>query len=1078
MTRENPSLSPSIQAVLFDLDGVLTPTAIIHEEAWRRLFSDYFARKGVAPYTDDDYFEHLDGRARYDAVAAILASRGIQVPYGDSGDAPDVETICGLGNRKNFEFNEAVATSGVAPYPGSLRFLDYIFNGTEDEGGARDPLKAAVVSSSKNAPEVLKAAGLFDHFPVIVDGNVAASRGLAGKPAPDTYLDAAKQLGVDPAACAVVEDAVSGVQAGRGGDFGMVIGVDRGAGADVLVENGATVVVADLAELVPEDYFPTGSFLGVDIPPRFHPTDDPNWVMGNSQFTSENPNVEASVLALTNGYLGIRGNLGLRRADGSDGTYLNGLHETWPIAHAEDAYGFARIGQSMVTLPDATGFDIFVNSVAITDSARGYLSEQSRTLDLHSGILYETALWRGRGAEEGVSVRIEQRAAVALFDPHLATIDLRVTPLEDDCQIAIRSVVETPALPPIELTEGITLELDDPRKANRLVHGAVIETDVFTADESASIAYQVRASQMAAALAVKNQAALLPAGSHTQEEGSIATPVAVTPIEPDEGDTLAWAASAGVCRGESLSLTKTLSYARDDLFEERPGDPAPEADAALDDTLRADNPPFFDRQSSVVAALWDRGDVVIELDDTATPRPGAIVDHPDEDKASIQARVRWCLFQLLQATACLKGTGVPAKGLTGSGYDGHYFWDAEIYVLPYLVYANPSAARQLLHYRYLTLDAARVRASEMSEEGALFPWRTIAGPESSAYYPAGTAQYHIDAAVSYAINQYLNATGDTDFLLTEAIDILVETSRMWLSLGFLSGRDLRFHIHGVTGPDEYTAVVNDNLYTNVMAKANLHSAARWLKKIEDEHPEEYEAVIRRLALSDAEVTSFTEIADKMFIPWNDALGLHSQDEAFLEKQVWDFEATPPSNYPLLLNYHPLVIYRHQVLKQSDTVLALYLLGSQFSPEDKLANFDYYDAITTGDSSLSAAAQSIVAAEVGHPELAADYFERLLNLDLADLHRNTDVGVHIASLGGTWSTLIMGFAGLRDDTGTLRFAPRLPVNWVGMTFSLELDGYPLDVHVSRTGVDFEYRAPSDRQVEVEVEGEKQIVWGSL
>lgn len=1040
MNANDVTLKPNIKAVLFDLDGVLTPTAEVHEEAWRRLFAPYLELKGAAPYTDEDYFEYLDGRARYDAVAGLLESRGIDIPYGTPLDSPEDETICGLGNRKNAEFNATIESTGIQPYAGSAAFLDYI--------EALGPLKVAVVSSSKNAPQVLKAAGMLEHFPVIVDGNVAAERGLTGKPSPATYLDAATQLGVAPEDCAVVEDAVSGVQAGAAGNFGMIIGVDRGAGADVLAQNGATVVVDDLDQFVM-------AASGVD-------TMDRDWLISENQFLSDDQDVVSSLLALSNGYLGIRGDMGIRLRQDSRGTYLNGLHETWAINHAEDAYGLARIGQSMVTLPDGTALDLEINGHAITDDGAGAILGYTRVLDIKSATLHQAFVWK---SPDGARFDVRQRSTVSLVDAHIAAVELSVTPLDKGGKVVITSSVDSPLTPPMVVAEGVTLELDDPRKANKQIEGAVGLTDVEQSATGGVIEYQVQASQMAAAVAVSNTATL--GGSQIEVHAAQTLPMA----------SAAWETAADVGAGSTLSLTKVLSYARDDLFEEHPGNPAPEAADALAQT-DAEPTSLFRTQRDAAHTLWETADVVITQDGSADTRPGNITDYPARGAASLQATIRWCLFQILQSSIKLQDSGVPAKALTGSGYDGHYFWDAEIYVLPYLVYANPQAARDLLHYRYLTLPAARRRAKEMDEDGALFPWRTIAGPESSAYYPAGTAQYHINAAVAYAVNQYLNATGDTDFLRDEAIDILVETARMWLSLGFVHGPDGKFHIHGVTGPDEYTAVVNDNMYTNVMAQANLRNAAKWLRRIETDDPGHYEVVLRRLLLSADEIASFGATADIMSIPWNDALGLHPQDEAFLNKQRWDFDGTPQDKYPLLLNYHPLVIYRHQVLKQSDTVLALYLLSSQFTDEEKRADFEYYDSITTGDSSLSAAAQAIMAAEVGHQNLAAQYFEKLLGVDIADLHHNTDAGLHIASLGGTWSALIMGFAGLRDDTGTLRFSPRLPGNWTSMRFTLMRGGYPLDVEVSRTGVTFNYRAPADKTVEVEVEGEGAQVPGSL
>jgi beta-phosphoglucomutase family hydrolase len=229
-------------AALFDLDGVITPTAEVHQRAWERMFTDFLAgRTGVAPYTDDDYFAYIDGKPRYEGVRSFLASRGIELPDGDPSDDPAAETVCGLGNRKNDYFSDVLRTDGVQAYPGSLALLDAL-----RERGVR----TALVSSSRNARMVIDTAGVTDRFEVVIDGQVAADEGIAGKPEPDTYAAAADRLGVATQRSVVLEDAVSGVRAGAAGDFGLVVGVDRGAGADVLRQNGADIVVADLEELL------------------------------------------------------------------------------------------------------------------------------------------------------------------------------------------------------------------------------------------------------------------------------------------------------------------------------------------------------------------------------------------------------------------------------------------------------------------------------------------------------------------------------------------------------------------------------------------------------------------------------------------------------------------------------------------------------------------------------------------------------------------------------------------------------------------------------------------------------------
>ncbi|MBN9171179.1 MAG: glycoside hydrolase family 65 protein, partial [Microbacterium sp.] len=393
--------------------------------------------------------------------------------------------------------------------------------------------------------------------------------------------------------------------------------------------------------------------------------------------------------------------------------------------------------------------------------------------------------------------------------------------------------------------------------------------------------------------------------------------------------------------------------------------------------------------------------------------------------------------------------GIPAKGVTGSGYSGHYFWDTEIYVLPFLAYTTPQWARNALRMRYLMLPAARRRAFQLNEAGALFPWRTINGEEASAYYAAGTAQYHINADVSYALAKYVRATGDVDFLYREGVDVAVETARLWATLGFWrsNGGTESFHIHGVTGPDEYTTVVNDNLFTNVMARFNLRFAAHTVRDMQEVDGETYRLMVDRLGLDPSEPEAWERAADALHIPYSEALGIHPQDEVFLEKEVWDLERTPPEQRPLMLHFHPLVIYRYQVLKQADVVLALFLQGNHFTAEEKLADFEYYDPMTTGDSTLSAVVQAILAAEVGYQDLALEYFDQSLFVDLADLHHNASDGVHVASAGGVWTALVSGFGGMRDHFGDLTFDPRLPADWTELSYVLHWHGTRLGVTVT-------------------------------
>ena len=420
----------------------------------------------------------------------------------------------------------------------------------------------------------------------------------------------------------------------------------------------------------------------------------------------------------------------------------------------------------------------------------------------------------------------------------------------------------------------------------------------------------------------------------------------------------------------------------------------------------------------------------------------------------IQQAIRWNLFQILQASGRAEGTGIPAKGLTGQTYEGHYFWDIEIYILPFLVYTAPDIARNLLRFRYSMLDRARARARQLNLKGALYPWRTINGEEASAYYAAGTAQYHINADIMYALKKYVDISDDKALLYNEGAEMLVETARMWEDLGFYSERKKgKFCIHGVTGPDEYTTVVNNNAYTNVMARENLFFAVKTVMELRDNYPEHYVNLQHRTDLQPEEIDAWLNAANNMYIPFEEPLGIHPQDDDFLELEKWDIESMPKDQFPLLLNYHPLVIYRHQVIKQADVVLAMLLLNHIFTDKQKKRNFEYYDPLTTGDSSLSACIQSIIAAEIGEIEKAIEYARFAVLMDLADIGGNMADGCHIASMGGTWMVVAYGFAGMRDYNGRISFNPKLPEPIDELRFPLQIRGKRLVVEIIHNEVTY-------------------------
>jgi alpha,alpha-trehalose phosphorylase len=761
------------------------------------------------------------------------------------------------------------------------------------------------------------------------------------------------------------------------------------------------------------------------------------WALVESEFSAFDLGKTETLFAVGNGYVGLRGNYEEAREGLMQGTFVNGFHETWPIRHAEDAYGFAHVGQTIVNAPDAKVIRLYVDDVPFKISEAELLSYERR-LDFVEGVLVRDLEWR---TPSGRRVQITSRRLASFTDRHLAMVDYEVTVLDADASVVLSSQIINRQDRQDEYGIGgasLGDEGFDPRKAESFT-GRVLQPRLKRNSGGRSLlGYRAANSHMTIAVAADH---IIDTANEVTQSYSLEDDLAKQEYRVH--------AKAGV----PIRLTKLLSYHTSHAVPVR--ELADRCDRTLDRVRERGIHQIYEDQRVWLDEFWQRSDV-------------EIFARPSEQQA-----VRWNLYQLAQATARADGLGVPAKGVTGSGYGGHYFWDMEIYVLPFLTYTSATAARNALRFRHSLLDAARQRANELSQHGALFPWRTINGQESSAYYAAGTAQYHIDADVAYALGQYINASGDEAFLYSEGIDILIETARMWADLGFwrINGGEV-FHIHGVTGPDEYTTVVNDNLFTNVMARWNLRAAVSAVRTAQERDPSAYRRVVARLGLGEDEVAEWSRAAEAMHIPYDENLGINPQDAQFLEKELWDLPNTPPEKLPLLLHYHPLVIYRFQVLKQADVVLALVLQGNQFSAEQKLADFKYYDPLTTGDSTLSAVAQSIIAAEVGYSQLAVDYFLDAAYVDLADLHNNVVDGVHVASAGGIWSSLVWGFGGLRDYEGVLTMDPRLPAGWEGIRYRITVKGSRLRVELRRESV--QLRLEEGEGVELAIRGEQVSV----
>jgi len=754
-------------------------------------------------------------------------------------------------------------------------------------------------------------------------------------------------------------------------------------------------------------------------PSRDFPADE--WNVIEKGFHPEFLAQLETMLALGNGYLGMRGCPEEGGPTTENATLINGFYETRPIVYAEEAYGFAKTGQTILNVTDSKIIKLFVDDEPFW-LPHANLLRYDRRLNMKSSTLDREILWE---TPAGKQVLITSRRLVSFANRHVAAISYNVTLLNTAASLVISS--EMAADEPSTFTDA-----NDPRQT-RIFAGRVLHHRTsYAKDRRIVLCHATEKSRLtltcATDHALETSCPHAHKVSYTEDFGQVAFTIDARPDSP-------------------IHLTKYMVYhtSQTASAEELCGS----AEWTLDRVTTHGFQPLLSSQEQYMDDFWSRSDVRIsDIREERTKR----------STVEIQQAVRFNLFHILQASARAEDTGVPAKGLTGQAYEGHYFWDTETYLLPFLIYTSPRIAKNLLTFRHKMLPQARARARQLGHRGAMFPWRTISGEEASAYYAAGTAQYHINADIMYALRKYVQATGDEAFLQDCGAEMLVETARLWLSLGFYSdAKGGKFCVNSVTGPDEYNTVVNNNAYTNLMARENLRYAAQTVEALRATDPDAYNALVHKTALEPSEVEGWIKAAQSMYVPYDEKLKIIPQDDSFLDREPWDFRNTPRDHYPLLLFYHPLNIYRKQVIKQADVVLAMFLLGDVFSAEEKKRNFEFYDPLTTGDSSLSSCVEAIIAAQVGDIGKAIRYGVAALLMDLADVGGNVKDGCHIASMGGTWMMLTYGLGGMRDDDGMLSFWPRrAPEDNAILRFPVTYRGQVLDVEIGLEKVEYTLR----------------------
>ena len=729
------------------------------------------------------------------------------------------------------------------------------------------------------------------------------------------------------------------------------------------------------------------------------------WRITEDKFKVENNHHNESIFALGNGYMGLRGTLeedysGPKETT-TPGFYINGIYGSERIIYGEEAPNQPEETQTIINLADWTSINLYVDGEKL-DILEGKIVDYKRVLNMKKGYLKRTFFWI---SPQGRKMKINITRLISLKYQHNAVIKFTIKPLNFSEKAKIISKIDGNVTNKHHFRKRKVMETLDKGFSG---YGAYLMQYAESTDLSVNLAVKHRINDN-----YKDDYYL---------EGSSGP------------DTVVYEYKFDLEKGKEFSLEKyvsihtSLDIARERLIN-RSFENLNQAYNLGYEKLKKEQKVFLDD-------YWNDVDVVVDGD------PG------------LQQALRFNAFHLLQSTGRDGFSNVPAKGLTGEFYEGHYFWDTETYIVPFYLYNRPELAKKLLVYRYNILDKARINAKRVKLDGALYPWRTINGYEASGFFMGSTVQYHIDADIAYAIYQYVTATDDYQFLYKAGAEILVETARMWYSLGsYIDIRDGAFCFNEVCGPDEYKPGVNNNCYNNYMAKFNLEYAVNIVKEMQEEVPDLYTELKKKVDLKESELFNWEKASANIYLPYNEKLGINPQDDSFIYKNPINLDNIPDEELPLVDNWHPLTIWRYQVIKQADVILLMLLLGNEFSLEQKRANYDYYEPKTTHDSSLSPAVYSIIAAEIGYYDDAYNYFNQIARLDLDNYNENTYQGVHTAGMGSAWMTMVYGFAGMRNYKGVLHFNPYLPEKWDRYKFTIKFKEREILIEIDEDGAHY-------------------------
>lgn len=748
------------------------------------------------------------------------------------------------------------------------------------------------------------------------------------------------------------------------------------------------------------------------------------WDVTETEYNPQNNYRNETTFALSNGYIGTRGTYeeayDFPATEGLEGNFINGFYESEDIRYGEWNFGFPEKSQSLLNLPDVKAVRLYLDDEML-DMREGAVTEYSRALHMKEGTVTREFVWT---SPKGRSVKVELERFVSFTDKNLMAMRYRVTALNFSGTIRFVS----------ELNGNVE---NHTRVTNPLVDygpfGRRLVPEALEAGDD-GLFYQGHTLKSGLTMAcgathTLSQVVPLPEGhkltGYPAENYSVFFKTGEYTADADYQIKIA--EQETVCLEKFIVYTSDLDMAKDDLHEF--------VLCKLKSTQNEGYDSLSASHKNYVHDFWKNADVTVDGDD------------------ALQQGIRFNLFHIMQAAGRDGKTGMGAKGLTGEGYEGHYFWDTEMYVMPVLIYTAPDIAKKLLDYRFNTLDIARDRARVLGHQtGALYPWRTINGEEASTYFPLGTAQYHINADIAYAFWLYVTVTVDMEYLKDCAAEVLCETARVWADVGsFAECKGNRYCICAVTGPDEYNAIVDNNFYTNLMARENLRNALEALEFLKKYEPAACQQLIEKLGLTGDETVYWQRIIDNMYFPYDEKRQVYPLDDGFMMRKPWDDSKIAPEKRHLLYeNFHPLFVYRQRMSKQADAILGMYLHSNLFTEEELKRNYDFYQEVTLHHSSLSTCIFGILACEIGYYEEAYTYFTQSARMDLDDYHNNFYAGIHAANMAGTWQAIVNGFAGLRTNAGYLELHPYLPSQWKGYTFKINYQGSRLEVSVKEDG----------------------------